>query len=491
MELANPEDRTPATLTNFDLDMNSNTLTLTFDDVIESSSVSSSSITLLNLPESYQLTSVTPVTNNDFIVELIVSEFDIIGIKSSLNLATSKDTTFLSLLNSAFQDTSSLSIIPADQVQVQNFVPDTTPPELLSFGLDVDSGFLILYFNEPVNVSTLMVGLLQIQDRILFASESYVLTSNDISVNLNLTHVTINLADTDDLQSIKNTTLIATQPSNTFLSFPGDTIRDTFNNGIAGFTTGILQSQFLPDSASPILVAFPIFDLDSGLLTLSFSEPIVVQTLNFSAFILTHTFTEDFSDSQNYYRLTGGICTVSISCSDSDRITFKLTDFDLNQIKSRELQLCVTEESCLPVIDASFAHDHALNSNFLTPVLTGLNLASNKLLSQLIADTTSPTLLGSESTLDLNADLLIMVFDEPIQVSSLLVSSITIHELVTGGQSFSLSSSTTLSSNLTSITLSLNSDADELKARSFATSVADTFISIYSTAIEDVATFPP
>ena len=41
-------DVTPATLTNFDLDMNSNTLTLTFDDVIESSSVSSSSITLLN-----------------------------------------------------------------------------------------------------------------------------------------------------------------------------------------------------------------------------------------------------------------------------------------------------------------------------------------------------------------------------------------------------------------------------------------------------------
>ena len=47
---------------------------------------------------------------------------------------------------------------------IQNYIEDTTPPELSNFNLDMDTGIIVLSFDEPLNQSTFNFSLFTIQD---------------------------------------------------------------------------------------------------------------------------------------------------------------------------------------------------------------------------------------------------------------------------------------------------------------------------------------
>ena len=81
---------------------------------------------------------------------------DLRVLQSTPGLAKSADTTFV-LLESAFlQDTSSNPFEGQGiGFRASVLVPDTQPPELEAFTLDVNASFLVLSFNEPVNSSSL------------------------------------------------------------------------------------------------------------------------------------------------------------------------------------------------------------------------------------------------------------------------------------------------------------------------------------------------
>ena len=55
-------------------------------------------------------------------------------------------------------------IAAADAVRADQVLPDITPPGLVMYELDLNSGALILYFTETVNASSLNMDRVTIQN---------------------------------------------------------------------------------------------------------------------------------------------------------------------------------------------------------------------------------------------------------------------------------------------------------------------------------------
>ena len=101
------------------------------------------------------------------ILVLNLSNSDLNQIKRRSLLANDENTTYLSFVETAVKDTSKnrIEAIPStDATKVNIYTNDTTPPELLSFNLDLNLGQLILRFSETVDASTLNTGSLTISD---------------------------------------------------------------------------------------------------------------------------------------------------------------------------------------------------------------------------------------------------------------------------------------------------------------------------------------
>jgi hypothetical protein len=170
-------DETSPLLVEFHLDMNSGNMTLSFSETVSADLVQYTAYTVqaqkslaLNMDNNglyYTLTSgsVLTIANTQLVITLTNSDLN--EIKRRPMLATNENNTYLSFTESAIQDTSSNFIVPnisTSAVEVGNYTKDTTPPELISFNLDLNLGQLILRFSETVNTTTLMVPSLQISD---------------------------------------------------------------------------------------------------------------------------------------------------------------------------------------------------------------------------------------------------------------------------------------------------------------------------------------
>ena len=107
-------------------------------------------------------------------------------------------------------DTNGKAIIAA------NYTDDNTPPSLLNYTLDLNSGEVILTFSEVVNISTLQVGLFQLQDsqNSSIVEESLVLSENTTYEAVSLTEIVMSLTQ-DDLNSLKELTGLVSGTSNT------------------------------------------------------------------------------------------------------------------------------------------------------------------------------------------------------------------------------------------------------------------------------------
>ena len=191
--------------------------------------------------------------------------------------------------------------------------------------------------------------------------------------------------------------------SNCFLAYPSEAFRDTANNFIipVDTTSATPVVMFTLDSTPPTLVEFSSFDLDAGLLTLSFSETVRVSTVMFDALSLDQFPTA----SANRYTLTDG----QILGSDRDVITIQLTTADLNGFKETG-GVCFDVNSCWVRFTSSFIQDITLNSIVAVP--TG-SINVLHLVQDFVPDTTSPELVAFD--LDLNRGEMNLVFDEPIR----------------------------------------------------------------------------
>ena len=169
------DDTTGPVLTHFTLNMSTQLLSLTFDEPVDISTFNLSGITLQSstsvfkdqISMYYTLTGGTVLSNSGTIIDIELSSSDAVEIQSRPNLATSLDNTHLSLSSATVRDVSYL----ANQVQfismssakaATKFQPDTAPPRIISFSLDLDSNSLTLTFSEAVLVNSINLTGIQL-----------------------------------------------------------------------------------------------------------------------------------------------------------------------------------------------------------------------------------------------------------------------------------------------------------------------------------------
>ena len=156
-------DTTVPRLALFTLDLDSGLLTLRFSEPVTDLNAMPSAITLQSASNgtttSYTLTGgglqshATAAT-----LEVIISLKGLNTVKALLDLATSAANMFLSFTSNITRDYAFNEAEPiafSNAVSVSSLIPDNTPPTLINFSLDYDTGELMLVYDETIDGSSL------------------------------------------------------------------------------------------------------------------------------------------------------------------------------------------------------------------------------------------------------------------------------------------------------------------------------------------------
>ena len=139
--------------------MNTGVLTLSFSETVNSSTLNTAGITLYNsmsgVIQQYQLSmSYVSVSEPAPEIEVTLTNDDLNEIKILQQLATSREDTYLAVVPTAIRDMDNNTAMSSSIIRARDFMPDITPPGLISFIADMDSGQLILNFTESILVSS-------------------------------------------------------------------------------------------------------------------------------------------------------------------------------------------------------------------------------------------------------------------------------------------------------------------------------------------------
>ena len=473
-------DTTKPRLTAFNLDLNSNILTLTFDETIAGDQFDETAILLYNgtVPLSsgsyYQLVNSSHDSHDSTIINVYLSFEDRNKIRKLRDLATSNADTFISFHDGLVRDMALNPVVPLlveNLTRVEEFVADSTPPVLVGFFLNLTSEVLSLSFSETVDVGTLDVRLL------LLLNESKGLERRQLLGGVTLSDdspfVDVVLLE-EDLNDIKRQLNLATDVNNTFISITNGFVQDMSRNEVTPITLDapLMAGGYFEDLIAPELRNFTL-DLTLEVLILSFSETVDPTSVDPTSFTLQSAAS---LPSQNY-TLTGG----QVSVFYDPVIVINLTTFDLNDIKQL-IYLATDIDSTFIMFPSSALTD--VNNNSVIAVTEREGMQAE----QYIRDSIPPQLV--RWNLDLDADRLGFVFDETVSVVSLNVSLLTLQGGPTlPSASVMLTAAGMSELNDTNITLYLQRpDLNNIKRNTgVATNANNSYLSFPSITILDMS----
>ena len=473
-------DTTRPRLEAFDLNMRTREITLYFSETVNATSLIPLGIRIVNGDVQYQLTGGEVISSDGPIIIIIVTITDKNEIKARDTLAVSRNTTYIAIVSDTVTDNAGnevRTIAGTSPLQVSEYTPDMERPSLISFDLDMDEGILLLHFNETVNVSTLLLDLLTLQDNITRDSANHTFTtSTKQEENAPTVVITISRFDLNEIKRKQ----FCYNRENCYLIFEDEAVYDMVDIPIDGVPNGqaIQVDVFVNDTTSPELEEFTQINLADGIVTLSFSETINASSLDFSAIILMDLFLPHLAS----VNLTGGFT----NDSDGDVIQFILETPDLLEVQA-ESHLCTHRGNCYIGFSSDLVRD--MVGNPIRPVIDEFPGFIVRFFGE---DIVRPELLAF--AIDLNEGLLTLSFNEPVKASSFDPTGITIrgeantsnpvlYHRLTGG--------TTVSSDDPVIIVQLDPyDLNVLKGSVFAKDSNSTFLAIESTTITDNAFTP-
>ena len=153
--------------------MNSGTLSLTFSETVNTSSLNTNGITFQSnetMPsEMYQLSGLYgSVTLPSNIIQVVLANDDLNELKYRQMLAIDDTSTFLFITPNTIRDMNSNLVMQSTVLPVGNFTSDMTPPLFLNFTIDMDQGELTLSFDETINSTSLQFEYLALINNITF-----------------------------------------------------------------------------------------------------------------------------------------------------------------------------------------------------------------------------------------------------------------------------------------------------------------------------------
>lgn len=166
--------------------------------------LSSSEPTAVNVSLTSSSQIVTTEDSPDVTISIHAS--DIESILTSPPLLQSRNSSFIQLVAMSFQDLRAIQILTSDVLQATVFNGDFTPPELDSWTLDLDSGEVVLTFDEPINASTAQSTLVILQNGPNRTSSLFLRLPNIVpsaGISSNVVSISINQTVIDLLQAIE------------------------------------------------------------------------------------------------------------------------------------------------------------------------------------------------------------------------------------------------------------------------------------------------
>ena len=430
-------DTTRPYLVSFSLNLISEVVTLTFNEPVLPSTLDVTEIALLSTPDDRNVSLImvvhVPLTSGSvagedavdgtFSFSITLNREAIEVLKLDDFIATSEMDTFLSVNAPALTDTAGnyiQPIAPINATQASQVTQDdtSTPATLDTYTLDLNLGELALTFTDIVNPGSLRPGAITIQNSAL-AEVGVTLTGASTTSSPNGYVVVVDIG-TPDLNRVKYNTSLATNINNTFITLGADVVRDLQGSDIIPVTdgNGVGPVSYTPDMTGPVLEAFRL-NLNSGELTLSFSETVNTQTLDVSGITLQSGSTRDFSDVSSV-RLTALPLYPIGSRSVSDNgasIVVNLGSEDLNEIKRlADLGTAITN-TLISIENGSISDMVDIGNEATSPSLPIMVI-------DITPDTTEPELVGF--SLDLNEGVLYLTLSETVNSSTLNVNGITI-----------------------------------------------------------------
>jgi hypothetical protein len=251
---------------------------------------------------------------------------------------------------------------------------------------------------------------------------------------------------------------------------------------------GILQDEakqaleLIDDDTPPELLSFVLFDYNTGVLGLSFSEPVVPESLNVSALELHSNEGLVISEATDSRRVRLET-TVSITQAHSELINLTLSRADLNGVKERT-QLCGFERGCFVRVESTFLLD-----TFGNP-LTRIDSSDGDRFAQTLAeDEKGPILVGFSINFDTGA--LKVTFDEPVKTRELNSEYFTLRSSASSqSTNFTLSAASRILFPTVNTIGGITITADDILAikaqETLAVSINTTFLELAPSAASDV-----
>ena len=483
-------DSTAPRLGAFSLSLDTSLLELTFNEPVATNSINFTALQLLSnqtvaaVGKRLETGSVVTTAPVSTIIVLELSEADVVFYKSSRDIATSADTTFLAADVGAAQDGAlqqSVTIAPASALRATVYQGDQIRASLQRFTANMSSRQILLTFNEIIDVDTFMPELFHIQSQASVSTGSGVtqaLTSASATVGSDGRVVVIQLSD-QDILDLGMTSGLATSATDFFVRMSGSVFADVLGRNVISIAASAAQqaASYVPDQTPPTILQSQV-DMAQRTISFWFSEPVDTSSFSIEAIVLQ---SGDGSDSgsgdgsgSSEYQLTDGS---SIFATDAKSVVVSIADVDFNAIALLEL---------LAVDSAFIYHDASLVSDVFGVASTALGSDSAFEANRFTPDTAEPTLVGFD--LDIDAHVLTMTFSEPVRASNTNVTAITVQNsgttpasihTLTGG-SFSTTSGLIV---VVGVTVD---DANSIKQLPMATARSNTFLSATSSLVVDM-----
>jgi hypothetical protein len=417
-------DVTPPHVAQVDLNLTASTLTVTFSEAILPASFTASAITIQNdattPTASVNLSNLTRVIdfssdNTTVVVHFLLEEKSQLSLLS--NLATSRDDSFFVFAADAAADTAGIAcdaILSNNALQFTTVDADAIPPQLLAFNLNMNTGLLVLTFDEIVNAATFDVTSIRFASSTNPPSSQIVaLTGGDASTgNGNILHVNITTQDldaikkTDSIGLTRATTLLFTSSQPTLVKDMGDNSLVTVSNSQA-IQVGALEV----DATSPQLSAWT-FNMSSNIIVVGFDEPVRISSINPEELTLVGGGTR--------FNVTASTVVSQATGAISSFVELLVGEDDMNHIKA--LPICDASNNgldCGLAMTNLFVQDVAGNS------IRAISTQTPSFPIQFSRDTTPPS-LETFVSFNLETGRITLLFSETIDASTVDVTKLTL-----------------------------------------------------------------
>jgi len=416
------------------MDMSQGTMSLTFT---ESVSLDSFRVIALTLQSSSSIASpffasyslmdklnVMGTVQNTVITFTLIND-DLNRIKQLVPLATSAQTTFLSITAQAIADMALIPnqvvpILPTAAKPVAAFTADTVRPNFVGFDVDMSSEQLVLTFDETVNASSLQptsITLLNAAsasaNRTFTLTGGSVLTTNDVTVRVQLVHT--------DVNAVTKLRQLFTSGDMSYVSMTWSAITDMAGNAVnaVGAGSALRVSGFTSDSVRPQLVSFSISMNGNGSMSLTFDETVMVSSFDPSKITLQNSAMGGAATFRSY-TLTGGTFSTAATF-DSTVLTFIPLKADLDAVKLL-IYLAVSASSTYINFTSAMVSDMT-GANSVVPITLGP-------VNSFVQDTTAPWLVSFDLNCNQanNTGVLRLSFSEPVNASSFSLTKLVLQD---------------------------------------------------------------